>query len=34
MVLLINRDVLNLEQTFPELLRFRLVRTVFAKKSS
>jgi O-antigen/teichoic acid export membrane protein len=34
MVLLINRDVLNLEQTFPELLRFRLVRTLFAKESS
>jgi O-antigen/teichoic acid export membrane protein len=30
MVLLINRNVLNLEQTFPELLRFRLVRTLFA----
>ncbi len=29
-VLLINRDVLNIEQTFPELLRFQLVRLLFA----
>ena len=29
-VLLINRNVLNIEQTFPELLRFRLVRLLFA----
>jgi O-antigen/teichoic acid export membrane protein len=29
-VLLINRSVLNLENTFPELLRFRLVRLLFA----
>jgi len=29
MVLLISRNVLNLEQTFPELLRFRLVRILF-----
>ncbi len=29
-VLLINRNVLNLEQTFPELLRFQLVRVLFA----
>jgi hypothetical protein len=34
MVLLINRDVLHLEQTFPELLRFPLLRILFAKKSS
>ena len=30
MVLLINRNVLDLEQTFPELLRFRLVRSFLA----
>jgi O-antigen/teichoic acid export membrane protein len=29
-VLLINRSVLRIEQTFPELLRFRLVRLLFA----
>lgn len=29
-VLLINRNVLNIEQTFPELLRFRLIRLLFA----
>jgi len=29
-VLLINRSVLNIEQTFPELLRFQLVRLLFA----
>jgi O-antigen/teichoic acid export membrane protein len=29
-VLLINRNVLNIEQTFPELLRFQLVRVLFA----
>jgi len=29
-ILLINRSVLNLEQTFPELLRFRLVQVLFA----
>lgn len=29
-VLLMNRTVLNIEQTFPELLRFRLVRSLFA----
>jgi O-antigen/teichoic acid export membrane protein len=28
-VLLINRNVLNVEQTFPELLRFQLVRLLF-----
>lgn len=28
-VLIFNRNVLNLEQTFPELLRFRLVRYLF-----
>jgi O-antigen/teichoic acid export membrane protein len=28
-VLLLNRDVLNIEETFPELLRFRLVRVLF-----
>jgi O-antigen/teichoic acid export membrane protein len=31
-VLLINRNVLNIEQTFPELLRFQLVRVLFATK--
>lgn len=29
-VLIINRNILNLEQTFPELLRFRLVQFFFA----
>ena len=29
-VLLINRRVLNIQQTFPELLRFRLIRFLFA----
>jgi O-antigen/teichoic acid export membrane protein len=29
-ILLLNRSVLNLEQTFPELLRFRLVQVLFA----
>jgi len=29
-VLLLNRDVLNIEHTFPELLRFRLVQFLFA----
>lgn len=29
-ILLINKNVLNLEQTFPELLRFRIVRFFFA----
>ncbi len=29
-VLIINRNVLNLEQTFPELLRFRLIQFFFA----
>jgi O-antigen/teichoic acid export membrane protein len=29
-ILLINKNVLNLEQTFPELLRFRLVQVLFA----
>jgi O-antigen/teichoic acid export membrane protein len=33
-VLLVNRNVLNLEQTFPELWRFRLIRILFASKSS
>lgn len=28
-VLVINRNVLNIEQTFPELLRFKLVRLLF-----
>jgi O-antigen/teichoic acid export membrane protein len=28
-ILVINRNVLNLEQTFPELLRFRLVQALF-----
>jgi O-antigen/teichoic acid export membrane protein len=30
MVLFVNRTVLNIEQTFPELLRFKLVRLLFA----
>jgi O-antigen/teichoic acid export membrane protein len=29
-VLLVNRSVLNVEQTFPELLRFKLIRRLFA----
>jgi len=29
-VLVMNRNVLNIEHTFPELLRFRLVRLLFA----
>jgi O-antigen/teichoic acid export membrane protein len=29
-ILLINKNVLNLEQTFPELLRFRLIQVLFA----
>jgi O-antigen/teichoic acid export membrane protein len=29
-VLFINRTVLNIEQTFPELLRFQLIRLLFA----
>ena len=29
MVLMVNRHVLNIEQTFPELLRFRVVRSLF-----
>ncbi|MBK5277848.1 MAG: oligosaccharide flippase family protein [Bacteroidia bacterium] len=33
-VLFINRKVINIEQTFPELLRFQLVRILFATKSS
>ena len=33
-VLWTNRYVLNIEQTFPELLRFKLVRILFATKSS
>jgi O-antigen/teichoic acid export membrane protein len=33
-VLVINRNVLNIEQTFPELLRFRLVRLLFATQRS
>lgn len=33
-VLWINRYVLNIEQTFPELLRFKLVRILFATKRS
>lgn len=31
-VLLLNRAVLNIEHTFPELLRFRLIRILFASK--
>jgi O-antigen/teichoic acid export membrane protein len=31
-VLVINRDVLNVEQTFPELMRFPLVRLLFGIK--
>jgi O-antigen/teichoic acid export membrane protein len=31
-ILLINRNVLNVEQTFPELLRFKLVRVIFESK--
>jgi O-antigen/teichoic acid export membrane protein len=33
-VLLINRHVLNIQQTFPELVRFRLVRLLFAADSN
>jgi O-antigen/teichoic acid export membrane protein len=33
-VLWINRNVLNIEQTFPELLRFQLVRLLFQTKRS
>jgi len=33
-VLSINRNVLNLEQTFPELLRFRLIRLLFVTNRS
>lgn len=29
-VLLVNRNILNIEQTFPELLRFQIVRMLFA----
>jgi len=32
-VLFINRNVLNIEQTFPELLRFRLVRLLLATQA-
>jgi len=31
-VLLINRNVLNVEQTFPELLRFKLIKFLFESK--
>lgn len=31
-VLFINRDVLNIKQTFPELMRFQLVRMLFTNK--
>jgi O-antigen/teichoic acid export membrane protein len=33
-VLIVNRDVLNIEHTFPELLRFRLVQLLFASHRS
>lgn len=33
-VLIINRKVLNIEQTFPELLRFRLIKLLFATNRS
>lgn len=33
-VLFISRNVLNIEQTFPELLRFRLVRIFFSSDSN
>jgi len=33
-VLLINRNVLNVKQTFPELLRFRLIRLLFVTNRS
>ena len=33
-VLLINRAVLKIEETFPELLRFRLIRILFSAKGS
>jgi len=33
-VLLINRNVLNVNQTFPELLRFRLIRLLFVTNRS
>jgi hypothetical protein len=33
-VLLINRNVLNIEQTFPELLRMHFVRFLFKPRSS
>lgn len=32
-VLFINRNVLNIEQTFPELLRFQVIRLLFATPS-
>lgn len=32
-VLMLNRAVLNIENTFPELLRFRLVKILFASQS-
>ena len=33
-VLVMNRQVLNIEQTFPEMLRFHIVRVLFASNSS
>ena len=32
-VLLLNRSVLNIEQTFPELLRIQFIRFLFAPRS-
>jgi hypothetical protein len=33
-VLVLNRQVLNIEQTFPELLRFQIIRFLFVSPSS
>jgi hypothetical protein len=33
-VLLINRDVLNIQQTFPELLRIQFIRFLFEPRRS
>jgi hypothetical protein len=31
-IMLVNRNVLNVEQTFPELLRFKLIKLLFETK--
>jgi hypothetical protein len=33
-ILLMNRQVLNVEQTFPELMRYKLVRILFQPRNT